>query len=56
MVDQEFEELEKAALTFKAALLKFKTVFSPETAGIAEFCEKIDDFLFDVDQELQSNE
>ena len=53
MIDQKFLELEKAAQQFKAALIKFQSVYDPETVGIVEFCEQIDEVLFDIDQELQ---
>jgi hypothetical protein len=53
MIDQKFAELERAAEQFKAALLKFQSVYDPETVGIVEFCEQIDEVLFDIDEELQ---
>jgi len=53
MIDQKFKELERAAQEFKAALLKFQSVYDPETVGIVETCEHIDEILFDIDQELQ---
>ena len=53
MIDQKFKEVERAAEKFKAALLKFQSFYDPETVGIAEFCEQIDEVLFDIDQELQ---
>jgi dTDP-glucose pyrophosphorylase len=56
MIDQKFAELEKAAQEFKAALIKFQSVYDPETVGIVEFCEQIDEVLFDIDQELQEQE
>lgn len=56
MIDQKFAELEKAAQQFKAALLKFQTVYDPVSVGIVETCEHIDEVLFDIDQELQEME
>ncbi len=56
MIDQKFAELEKAAQQFKAALLKFQSVYDPETVGIVETCEHIDEVLFDIDQELVDND
>ena len=56
MIDQKFAELEKAAEQFKAALLKFQSVYDPETVGIAETCEHIDEILWDIEQELQETE
>ena len=56
MIVQKFLELEKAAQQFKAALLKFQSVYDPVTVGIAETCEHIDEILFDIDQELQEVE
>ena len=56
MIDQKFKELEKAAQKFKAALLSFQTFYDPDTVGIDEFCEQIDEVLFDIDQELQETE
>jgi hypothetical protein len=53
MIDQKFAELERAAQQFKAALLSFQTFYDPETVGIVETCEHIDEILFDIDQELQ---
>jgi len=53
MIDQKFKELEQAAQKFKAALLSFQTFYDPDTVGIEEFCEHIDEVLFDIDQELQ---
>ena len=53
MIDQKFAELERAAEQFKAALIKFRSVYDPETVGIVEFCEQIDEVLFDIDEELQ---
>ena len=52
MIDQKFAELEKAAQEFKAALLKFQSVYDPVTVGIEDFCETIDEVLFDIDTEL----
>ena len=54
MVDQKFAELEQAAQQFKAALLKFRSVYDPESVGIEEFCEHIDEVLFDIDSELEN--
>jgi len=56
MIVQKFLELEKAAEQFKSALIRFQSVYDPETVGIAEFCEHIDEVLFDIDQELQETE
>ena len=56
MIVQKFLELEKAAEQFKSALIRFQSVYDPETVGIAEFCEQIDEVLFDIDQELQETE
>jgi len=53
MIDQKFKEVERAAQEFKDALLKFRSFYDPETVGIDEFCEQIDEVLFDIDQELQ---
>ena len=53
MINQKFAELEKAAQEFKAALLKFQSVYDPQTVGIVETCEHIDEVLFDIDAELQ---
>jgi len=52
MIDQKFKELERAAREFKAALLKFQSVYDPVTVGIEDFCEHIDEVLFDIDTEL----
>ena len=52
MIDQKFKELERAAQEFKAALIKFQTVYDPKTVGIVETCEHIDEVLFDIDTEL----
>jgi len=52
MIDQKFKELEQAAQEFKAALIKFQTVYDPVTVGIEDFCEHIDEVLFDIDTEL----
>ena len=56
MIDQKFKELERAAQEFKAALLSFQTFYDPDTVGIDEFCEHIDEVLFDIDQELVDND
>ena len=56
MIIQKFAELEKAAQEFKAALLKFQSVYDPQTVGIVETCEHIDEVLFDIDAELQEQE
>ena len=53
MINQKFAELEKAAQEFKAALLKFQSVYDPQTVGIAETCEHIDEVLFDIEQEME---
>jgi hypothetical protein len=53
MIDKQFAELEQAAQKFKDALLQFRNFEDPETVGIDEFCELIDQILFDIDQELQ---
>ena len=52
MINQKFAELEQAAQEFKAALIKFQTVYDPVTVGIVDFCETIDEVLFDIDTEL----
>jgi len=52
MINQKFLELEQAAQEFKAALIKFQTVYDPVTVGIVDFCETIDEVLFDIDTEL----
>jgi hypothetical protein len=52
MINQKFAELEQAAQEFKAALIKFQTVYDPVTVGIEDFCEHIDEVLFDIDTEL----
>jgi len=56
MINQKFAELEKAAQEFKAALLKFQSVYDPVSVGIVETCDYIDDVLFEIDQELQEVE
>jgi hypothetical protein len=56
MINQKFAELEKAAQEFKAALLKFQSVYDPVSVGIEETCDYIDDVLFEIDQELQEVE
>jgi hypothetical protein len=56
MIDQKFKELGRAAQEFKAALLKFQSVYDPETVGIAETCEHIDEILFDIEQEVEDME
>ena len=56
MIAQKFVELDKAAQEFKAALLKFQTVYDPETVGIVEFCEHIDEVLWDIEQEMEEME
>ena len=53
MIDQKFKEVERAAQQFKAALLKFQSVYDPETVGIEEFCEQIDEVLWDIEQEME---
>jgi hypothetical protein len=53
MIAQKFIELEKAAEQFKSALIRFQSVYDPETVGIAEFCEHIDEVLWDIEQEMQ---
>ena len=52
MINQKFLELEQAAQEFKAALIKFQSVYDPVTVGIVDFCETIDEVLFDIDTEL----
>jgi hypothetical protein len=56
MIAQKFAELEQAAQQFKAALLKFQSVYDPETVGIVEACEHIDEIVFDIEQELVDND
>ena len=56
MIDQKFAELEKAAEQFKAALLKFRSVYDPKTVGIVETCEHIDEVLWDIEQEMEDME
>jgi hypothetical protein len=56
VIDQKFKELEKAAEQFKAALLKFQSVYDPETVGIVETCEHIDEVLWDIEQEMEEME
>jgi hypothetical protein len=56
MIVQKFLELEKAAEQFKAALIKFQTVYDPKTVGIAETCEHIDEVLWDIEQEMEDME
>jgi hypothetical protein len=51
-VNEEFAKLELAANEFKKALNKFSKTFDPETVGIGEFCEQIDEMLFEIDQEI----
>ena len=52
MIAKKFAELERAAQEFKAALIKFQSVYDPVTVGIEDFCEHIDEVLFDIDTEL----
>jgi len=49
---QKYLELERAAEQFKSALIRFQSVYDPETVGIAEFCEQIDEVLWDIEQEI----
>jgi hypothetical protein len=53
MIVQKYLELERAAREFKAALIKFQSVYDPKTVGIAEFCEHIDEVLWDIEQEME---
>jgi hypothetical protein len=56
MIAQKFIELEQAAEQFKAALIRFQSVYDPETVGIGETCEHIDQVLWDIEQELVDND
>jgi hypothetical protein len=56
VINQKFKELERAAQEFKAALIKFQSVYDPEHVGIDEACEYIDEIMFDIDQELVDND
>ena len=49
---QALADLEQAALIFKAAINKFQEVYDPDTVGLREWYEHIDDVLCDIDQEL----
>lgn len=52
-IDQAFTKLETAASVFKAALYEFRKTYDPDTVGIDEFAEQIDNVLFEIDAELQ---
>lgn len=50
-----FEELQTAAAVFKQAVTKFGTVHDPETVGLDEFCEHIDDVLYDIKESMNGD-
>lgn len=56
MIKQKFAELERAAQEFKAALLKFESVYDPERVDIDKACDYIDEIVFDIEQELVDND
>lgn len=47
-----YAELDVACATFRAALFKFKQVYDPNTVGLIELAEQIDEVLSDIDAEL----
>ena len=47
-----YAELEQACMAFRAALFKFKQVYDPNTVGLTELAEQIDEVLADIDAEL----
>lgn len=47
-----YAELDVACATFRAALFKFKQVYDPNTVGLTELAEQIDEVLADIDAEL----
>lgn len=55
MKQQALEELEQAARVFKDAINRFQETFDPDTVGLREWCEHIDDVLCDIDQELNGD-
>lgn len=54
MIEQKLLDLDRAAQAFKAELLKFQTAYDPETVGILEFCDHIDDVIFEIRAEVGS--
>ena len=49
-----YSELEIACIEFRAALFNFKQVYDPNTVGLSELAEQIDEVLADIDAELDS--
>ena len=47
-----YAELEQACMAFGQALAKFQKVYDPNTVGLTELAEQIDEVLADIDAEL----
>ena len=47
-----YAELEQACMAFRAALFNFKQVYDPNTVGLSELADQIDEVLADIDAEL----
>ena len=47
-----YAELEQACIAFGRALGKFQKVYDPNTVGLTELAEQIDEVLADIDSEL----
>lgn len=47
-----FKELEKAQLAFQSAIAKFGKAYSPNSVGLDEMCESLDDFMFELSEDI----
>lgn len=56
MFAQEMQALRAAAEVFKQELYKFQNAYDPNTVGIVEFAEHIDNVLLDIQAELYAEE
>jgi hypothetical protein len=55
-INKAFKKLEKASIKFTQAIATFKETYDPNTVGLDEWCEDINDVLFDIDSELSYDE
>jgi hypothetical protein len=53
-VNEHFAFLERAAADFQDAILNFKKQYNPDTVGLNDWAESIDEVMFDIDQDIQS--
>jgi len=54
-VQQSYGELEKAVEVFKTAITLFQQTYDPDSVGLDEWCENLDDTMVEIEEDVNEH-